>query len=78
VEPTAPPTPSSPPTILAAEGLLDALPWGVLVLDEQRLVQRVNQQAARWYSTSPEALLGWPLAEADLPAAIGAALQQLM
>jgi len=76
MEPTAPPTPSSPQTILAAEGLLDTLPWGVLVLDEQRLGQRLNQQAARWCGTSPEALLGRPLAEADLPAAIGAALQQ--
>ena len=78
MESTAPPTPPSPQTILATEGLLDALPWGVLVLDEQRLVQRVHQQAARWCGTSTEALLGRPLAEADLPAAIGAALQRLL
>ena len=31
---------------------------------------------ARWCGTSTKALLGRPLAEADLPAAIGATLQQ--
>jgi len=76
--PNAQSNPSSLGAILAADGLLDALPWGVLVLDEQRLVQRVNQQAARWCGTSPEALLGRSLAEANLPAAIGATLQRLL
>ena len=74
----AQPNPSSLGALLAADGLLDALPWGVLVLDEQRLVQHINQQAARWCGTSSEALLGRSLAEADLPAAIGGALQRLL
>ena len=76
--PNAQPNLSSLGATLVANGLFDALPWGVLVLDEQHLVQHVNQQAARWCGTSPEALLGRPLAEADLPAAIGATLQRLL
>ena len=76
--PNAQPNHSPLGSSLVADGLLDALPWGVLVLDEQRLVQHVNQQAARWCGTSPGALLGRPLAGADLPAAIGAVLQRLL
>jgi signal transduction histidine kinase/PAS domain-containing protein len=60
----------------SAEELLDTLPWGVLVLDEQRIVRRVNQQAARWCSASPAELLGRPLAEVDLSPALRVALLQ--
>ena len=75
MEPTsnAPSDPSAPETPLAADGLFAALPWGVLVLEEQRVIRRVNPQAARWCGAAPEALLGQPLATADLPAALGAA-----
>ena len=76
--PNAQPNLSSLGATLVANGLFDALPWGVLVLDEQHFVQHVNQQAARWCGTSPEALMGRPLAGADLPAAIGATLQRLL
>ena len=80
MEPTsnAPSDPSAPETPFAADGLFAALPWGVLVLDEQRVIRRVNPQAARWCGAAPEALLGQPLATADLPAALGAALRQLL
>ena len=80
MEPTsnAPSDPSAPETLLAADGLLAALPWGVLVLDERGVIRRVNPQAARWCGAAPEALLGQPLATADLPAALGAALRQLL
>jgi len=64
--------------LLAADGLLDALPWGVLVLDEQRVIRRVNRQAARWGGTVPEALLGQPLAGAGLPAALSDPLLRLL
>ena len=62
----------------SAEGLLDGLPWAVLVLDEQRIIRRVNQQAARWCGASPERLLGRSLTEAALPPAVSAALMQLL
>ena len=50
----AQPNLSSLGVIFTADGLLDALPWGVLVLDEQHLVQHANQQAARWCGTYPK------------------------
>ncbi len=76
--PNARPDPSLLEAILAADGLLAALPWGVLVLDEHHIIRRVNQQAARWCGAAPDALLGRPLAEAGLPAAFGAALGPLL
>ncbi|MGI4872563.1 MAG: PAS domain-containing protein [Janthinobacterium lividum] len=76
--PNAEPELSIPETIPAADQLLNTLPWGVLVVDEQHIIRRVNQQAARWGSGLPEALLGRPLAEAGLPPAVSAALQQLL
>jgi len=80
MEPThdAQPYPPQPGELLTAEQLLDALPWGVLVVDAHRIIRRANQQAARWCGASPEALLGRPLAEADLPPAVRAALLQLL
>ena len=80
MEPT-PNTQSGPSplgAVIAADGLLDNLPWAVLVLDEQCIIRRVNQQAARWSGTLPEALLGRPLAGAGLPPAISATLRQLL
>ncbi|MFD1871110.1 PAS domain-containing protein [Hymenobacter bucti] len=62
----------------SAGHLLDALPWGVLVLDEQRRIRCVNQQAAQWCGTLPETLFGRPLLEAGLPLALRAALLQLL
>ena len=76
--PNAQPYPSLPGATLAAEGLLDTLPWGVLVLDEQHIIRRVNQQAARWCGASPDALQGQPLAGATLPPALRTALLQLL
>ena len=73
------PDPASPAaTLAAADALLDALPLGVLMLDEQRIVRRVNQQAACWCGAAPEALVGRPLAEAGLPPVVGAALGPLL
>lgn len=72
------PTPSLPGATLAAERLLDTLPWGVLVLDEQRIIRRVNQLAASWCGAPPEALLGHPLAETSLLPAVRTALLQLL
>ncbi|MBF9144076.1 PAS domain-containing protein [Hymenobacter properus] len=78
---TAPPAlsdPTPPGGDLAAEGLLDALPWGVLVLDEQRVIRRVNQQAARWCGAPAEVLLNRSLESANLPAPVRTALLQLL
>ena len=50
----------------------------VLVLDEQRIIRRVNQLAARWCGASPERLLGQPLTEAALPPTVNVALVQLL
>jgi PAS domain-containing protein len=60
------------------DGLLDALPIGVWVLDKQQLIRRVNQQAARWCAVRPEVLLGQSLAEASLPPVLKAAMLQLL
>ena len=58
----------------SADWLLDALPCGVLVLDEQGLIRRANEPAARWGGVLPAALLGRSLAETGLPPALGAVL----
>ena len=62
----------------SAEGLLDSLPWAVLVLDEQHRIQRINQQAERWCGASPKRLLGQLLTEAAVPPAVRATLVQLL
>jgi len=74
----APPELSQPGTPSAADALLDALPWGVLVLDAQGLIQRANPLAACWCGTPPAALLGRPLAGVDLPPPLQAALLRLL
>lgn len=66
---------SSTTPLAATAALLEVLPWGVLVLDAQGVIRYLNQQAAAWYGIGAEALLGQPLAEAPLPAALGATLQ---
>ncbi|UOG77687.1 PAS domain S-box protein (plasmid) [Hymenobacter tibetensis] len=76
--PHTPPDPSLQAALRAAEELLDTLPWGVLVVDEQRIVQRVNPLAARWCGTVPDALLGRALAEADLSPVVLTTLLQLL
>ncbi|WP_354579120.1 PAS domain-containing protein [Hymenobacter sp. UYP22] len=58
--------------------LLDALPWGVLVLDEHNVIRRVNQQAAEWCGAAPEALLNNLLTQVALPSALTATLHQLL
>ncbi|MDU0369115.1 PAS domain-containing protein [Hymenobacter endophyticus] len=58
--------------------LLDALPWGVLVLDEHNVIRRINQQAAKWCGAAPEALLGNLLTQVGLPSALTATLHQLL
>ncbi|UOG77645.1 PAS domain-containing protein (plasmid) [Hymenobacter tibetensis] len=67
-----------PPTQPTAEQLLAALPWGLLMLNEHQVIQRINQQAAQWCGVPPEALLGQALAEADLPAAVRDTLLSLL
>ncbi|MCA8832556.1 PAS domain S-box protein [Hymenobacter pini] len=78
--PTSPLPPSAssqePPSVCAA--LLDALPYGVLVLDEQRMIRRVNQQAAYWCGAPAEKLQGQQLNDAALLPALSTALQQLL
>jgi len=80
----APPEqPGTPPLTLPrfdllADEVLAALPWGVLVLDEQRRVRRISPQAARWCGAPPAALLGRPLAEAACPPALREALLRLV
>jgi len=56
--------------------LLDVLPWGILVVDEQRLIRRANPQLARWCGVAEEKLLATPLD--GLPSVIRAALEQLL
>lgn len=76
--PTTPPDSSSFEALAATAALLDALPWGVLVLDEQRVVRHLNQQAAHWCGNLASALVGQPLAEAALPQALSSALLPLV
>jgi PAS domain S-box-containing protein len=69
---------SEPPGPLAtADELLAALPWGVLVLDAQAVIRRVNRQAAQWCGMPAGSLLDQPLAQAPLPPALSTALRQL-
>jgi signal transduction histidine kinase len=76
---TIPALPGSEPLgpLATAEELLAALPWGVLVLDAQAVIRRVNRQAAQWCGMPAGSLLDQPLAQAPLPPALGAALRQL-
>jgi PAS domain S-box-containing protein len=76
--PTAQPDPASAGTLPAADELLKTLPWGVLVVDAQGSVQRINQQAAYWCGVQPTALLGQPLAQAALLPAVRDTLLQLL
>ncbi|GAB3637946.1 hypothetical protein GCM10027422_35360 [Hymenobacter arcticus] len=60
------------------EALLQGLPWGVVVLDAQGTVLRVNQQAAQWWGTPADALQGQRLGPATtgtLPPDLQRALQ---
>jgi PAS domain S-box-containing protein len=76
--PSTAPSFSSPGGLLAATAaLLEALPWGVLVLDAQGVIQQFNRQAAVWCGVGAGTVVGQPLATAPLPPALRAALQQL-
>ena len=66
------------PTLPGADALLEGLPWGVLVLDGQRVIRRVNPPAAHWCGTPPEGLLGQPLATAPARPVLRAALLRLL
>ncbi|UYZ59685.1 PAS domain S-box protein [Hymenobacter latericus] len=76
--------PPFPPDALFPEApsdctaLLDALPWGVLVLNQDGIICRVNPMAARWCKAQPDALLGQSLAQAPLPPALATALERLL
>jgi PAS domain S-box-containing protein len=76
MDPTSDSLPFQP--LLSANWLLDTMPWGILVVDEQHIVRRANQQAARWGDVVPATLLGQPVAEAPLPPGVRAALAQLL
>jgi PAS domain S-box-containing protein len=58
--------------------LLTALPWGVLALDGQRMIQYMNPTMACWCGCPPENLSGQPLTGAPLPPALRTALLQLL
>ncbi|WP_460503163.1 hypothetical protein, partial [Hymenobacter agri] len=70
-----PPRPSSCPT---TDELLEALPWGVLALDEELVIRQVNPQMSRWLGNAPAGLLDQPLADAGLPMAVYTAVLQLL
>ncbi|GAA4499206.1 hypothetical protein GCM10023172_17530 [Hymenobacter ginsengisoli] len=74
----AQPAAASLGALLAADELLDALPWGVLVVDAQGVVRRINHQAAHWCGVPPAALLGHPLAQAELLPEVRETLLQLL
>ena len=74
----AQPAPTLPAALPTADALLEELPWGVLVLDGQRIIRRVNPPAARWCGTPPAGLLGQPLATAPVRPVLRAALLQLL
>ncbi|MBC6611006.1 PAS domain S-box protein [Hymenobacter sp. BT507] len=77
--PHSAPSDSSPLAALAtATALLDALPWGVLMLDAAGVIRHINQQAAYWCGTPPEELLNQPLAEAPLPPILSTAIQHVL
>ncbi|MDO7853876.1 PAS domain-containing protein [Hymenobacter convexus] len=75
--PPAPPDPSRPGAFLAPENFFDALPWGVLVLDEEHIIRQANPVMGRWCGVPVGELLDQPLAEARLPPALRAALLPL-
>ncbi|MBH8568070.1 PAS domain-containing protein [Microvirga sp. STS02] len=77
IPPTSPDS-SSSEALAVPEALLDALPWGVLVLDAPHVIRRLNQQAAAWCGAPAGALVGQPLAGAPLPEGVVAALTQLL
>jgi signal transduction histidine kinase len=60
----APPVSGSHAAGTDADALLQGLPWGVVVLDAQGTVLRLNQQAAYWWGASSQALLGQRLGPA--------------
>ncbi len=68
---------SSPAPLATADELLAALPWGVVVLDAQDVIRRVNPQAAQWCGAPAGALVDQPLAQVPLPPALSTALRQL-
>ena len=41
-----------------ADSLLQRLPWGVVILDAHGTVLRLNQQAADWWGTPQQDLVG--------------------
>jgi PAS domain-containing protein len=72
------PVPAGDATGTDAEALLQGLPWGVVLLDAQGTVLRLNQQAAYWWGASPQALQGQRLGPATagtLPIGLQQALQ---
>ncbi|UOR05065.1 PAS domain-containing protein [Hymenobacter aerilatus] len=75
---SVPPNSSQLAALAAATALLNALPWGVLVLDADGFIRYINQQAAHWCDTPPAAVVDQPLADAPLPPALGAALQHML
>lgn len=65
---------------VSADWLLDTLPSGLLVLDDEGRIQRLNQQAAAWWGLPAGQLLGQLVGEAPaaaLPPELHLALQQL-
>ncbi|GAC1598305.1 MAG: hypothetical protein NVS3B25_24090 [Hymenobacter sp.] len=82
-EPTSLPAPSAVGNAGGAgrdaDCLLQHLPWGVVVLDGHGTVVRVNQQAADWWGTPPQDLLGKRAGQlaGTLPADFQQALQQV-
>ena len=63
-----------------ADASLQGLPWGVVVLDAQGTVLRLNEQAAHWWGVLPADVQGkrlGPATAGTLPADLQQALQQL-
>ena len=63
-----------------ADALLHRLPWGVVVLDAQGTVRRLNEQAAAWWGVQPADVLAKPPAElpaGNLPAGLLQALRRV-
>ncbi|MCA8829757.1 PAS domain-containing sensor histidine kinase [Hymenobacter pini] len=72
---------SAPVSSVSADWLLEAMPIGLLVLDDQGRIQRLNQQLATWLGLPVSQLEGQPFAAlptAAVPAPLLLALQQLM
>ncbi|MET4105282.1 PAS domain S-box protein [Hymenobacter sp. UYP22] len=71
---------SLPAAAVSADWLLDTLPSGLLVLDEEGRIRRLNQQAATWWGLPAGQLVGQLIADAPaaaLPPELHAALRQL-